>query len=72
MALGLTQPLNRNEYQQNSWGGGRGEKYGRLVRLTISTLSVSQLSKQCGLVDLSQPYRPPWPVTRIPSVFLVE
>jgi hypothetical protein len=22
MALGSTQPLNRNEYQESSWGGG--------------------------------------------------
>jgi hypothetical protein len=31
MALGSTQPLNRNEYQESSWG----EKGGRRVRLQL-------------------------------------
>jgi hypothetical protein len=27
--------------------------------------SVSRLSRQCGILNILQPYRPPWPVTGI-------
>jgi hypothetical protein len=30
---------------------------------SISQLTVSPLSRQCGILNISQPYRPPWPVT---------
>jgi hypothetical protein len=32
---------------------------------TISSPSVSQLSKKCGSLDVTQPYRSPWSVTGI-------
>jgi hypothetical protein len=42
-----------------------GVECGWRVRLTASLPSMSQLSRQYGIVDISQPYKPPWPVTRI-------
>jgi hypothetical protein len=37
---------------------------------SISQLTVSRLSRQCGILNISQPYRPPRPVTGVDLLFL--
>jgi hypothetical protein len=58
---------NRNEYQESSCG----VKSGRCVRLTTSPPSVSRLSTQCGILDISQTYGPPQSLTGIAFLYLI-
>jgi hypothetical protein len=60
MALGFTQPLTEKEYQKTILGLMRG----RLVRLTKARF-MNRMSRQCTILNISQPYRLPWPVTGI-------
>jgi hypothetical protein len=42
---------------------------GRCVELTALPPFVSRLSRQCEILNISQPYRPPQPVTGVALLF---
>jgi hypothetical protein len=46
------------------------EELGRCARQTISPPFVSLLSKQCGILNISQFYRPPYPITGLAPLFM--
>jgi hypothetical protein len=48
-----------------------GVKRGRRVSLTTSLASVSRLSRECGILDVSHPYRRPLPVRGIALLFCI-
>jgi hypothetical protein len=61
MALGLTQPLTEMSTRMIP-GGVNHDQH---IRLTSSLPPVSQLSRKYVILDILQPYRPPWPVRGI-------
>jgi hypothetical protein len=51
--------------KKNLWG----VEYGWCIRLTTLPPSMSQLCRQCGVLNISQPYRPPRPVMGITLLY---
>jgi hypothetical protein len=60
----------RNEYQKQKNNISGGVDRGRCVGLTNLSSSVSPLFKQCGILNISKPYRPPLPITGIALLLL--
>jgi hypothetical protein len=56
---GFCSASNRNEYKEYSWGGG-GEVW-LVHKATVHHVWAD--SRKCGILNVLQPYRPPWPLT---------
>jgi hypothetical protein len=68
MALGLTQPLTEMNARNIPGRGGGGMRCRRL-KMTIWPPSLSRFSRKCEILHVSQPYRPPRPVTGIALLY---
>jgi hypothetical protein len=66
--LGFTQLLTgmSTRHRKKSF---LGVKSGRRVRLTVIPPSVSRVSRQCGMLNISRTYRPPRAVTGIALLY---
>jgi hypothetical protein len=64
VALGSAQPVTEMNTRNLP-----GLERGRRVGLTTTLPSMTRLFRQCGIIDISQPYRPPLPVTGIALLY---
>jgi hypothetical protein len=68
---GRTRPWGWTEMNTRSKKSFLGVECGRGVRLTTLQPSVSLLSRQCGILNISQPYKPSQPITGIALLYFV-
>jgi hypothetical protein len=66
---GVHSASNRNEYQKQKNKCFWGVECCRCVGLTALPPTVSRPSRQCGILNISQPYRPPRPVKGIAILY---
>jgi hypothetical protein len=68
LGSGVYSASNRNEHQKNKKCFG-GVERGRCLGLTTLPPSVSRLSRQYGILNISHPYRPSRPVMGIALLY---